>query len=223
MGDTAEDQEDQAMAEAAGVASFSELLMLSDDVLGSSDHHRQDNGGDGGQDSFGFVFSGRNRSRMLCFSGGYQNDDESLCLEPSVPSGVSVPDPSSCINSNCKNSNDACTVDKSSKSSNKKRTGSGNGQNPDHDRKPGKRCKRNQDNSSVGIAKVRKERLGERITALQQLVSPYGKMQLLCCMKRWVTSNSYKIRFKSSAHLISSTILLTVVESLPEILCRGRK
>ncbi|XP_024015435.1 transcription factor bHLH113 isoform X2 [Eutrema salsugineum] len=174
MGDTAEDQEDQAMAEAAGVASFSELLMLSDDVLGSSDHHRQDNGGDGGQDSFGFVFSGRNRSRMLCFSGGYQNDDESLCLEPSVPSGVSVPDPSSCINSNCKNSNDACTVDKSSKSSNK-RTGSGNGQNPDHDRKPGKRCKRNQDNSSVGIAKVRKERLGERITALQQLVSPYGK------------------------------------------------
>lgn len=36
----------------------------------------------------------------------------------------------------------------------KKRTGAGNGQEPDQNRKPDKKCKRNQDKSSVGIAKV---------------------------------------------------------------------
>ncbi|KAG7625835.1 Transcription factor bHLH113 [Arabidopsis thaliana] len=172
MGDTAEDQDDRAMMEAEGVTSFSELLMFSDGVLSSSsDHQTEGNVGDGGEDSLGFVFSGKTGSRMLCFSGGYQNDDESLFLEPSVPtSGVSDLDPS-CIKIDCRNSNDACTVDKSTKSSTKKRTG----QESDQNRKPGKKGKRNQDKSSVGIAKVRKERLGERIAALQQLVSPYGK------------------------------------------------
>lgn len=176
MGDTAEDQDDQTMVEAVGVPSFSELLMLSDGFLSSSeDHHREVNGGDGGEDSFGFVFSGTNGSKMLCFSGDCQNGDESLFQEPSLPSGVSVSDPSSCTINTCKNSNDTCTNEKSTKSSNKKRTGSGNGQNMDHNQKPSKKCKKNQDKSSVGIAKVRKERLGERIAALQQLVSPYGK------------------------------------------------
>ncbi|CAN7105676.1 unnamed protein product [Brassica rapa subsp. narinosa] len=70
MGDTTEDQDDQTMVEAVGVPSFSELLMLSDGFLSSSeDHHREVNGGDGGEDSFGFVFSGTNGSKMLCFSG----------------------------------------------------------------------------------------------------------------------------------------------------------
>ncbi|CAF1932627.1 unnamed protein product [Brassica oleracea var. botrytis] len=173
MGDTADDQ---AMVEAPGVPSFSELLMLSDGFLSSSeDHRREINGGDGGEDSFGFVFSGTSGSKMLCFSGDCQNGDESLFQEPSFPSGVSVSDPSSCTINTCKNSNDTCTDERSIKSSNKKRTGSGNGQNMDHNQKPSKKCKKNQDKSTVGIAKVRKERLGERIAALQQLVSPYGK------------------------------------------------
>ncbi|CAN8258771.1 unnamed protein product [Cochlearia groenlandica] len=168
MGDTTEIQEDRATA---GVTSFSELLMFSGGVISSSDNnnnHRQDNNGDGGEEEeeeLGFVFSGANGSRMLCFSGEYQNDDVSLFLEPSVTN-------TSCTynNSNiCNDSNDACTVDKSTNSSNKKRTGSSNGQNPV------KKGKRNQDKSSLGNAKVRKERLGERISALQQLVSPYGK------------------------------------------------
>ncbi|XP_013672855.1 transcription factor bHLH113 isoform X2 [Brassica napus] len=172
MGDTADDQ---AMVEAPGVPSFSELLMLSDGFLSSSeDHRREINGGDGGEDSFGFVFSGTSGSKMLCFSGDCQNGDESLFQEPSFPSGVSVSDPSSCTINTCKNSNDTCTDERSIKSSNK-RTGSGNGQNMDHNQKPSKKCKKNQDKSTVGIAKVRKERLGERIAALQQLVSPYGK------------------------------------------------
>ncbi|KAL1197649.1 Transcription factor [Cardamine amara subsp. amara] len=171
MRDTAEVQNDLAMVD--GVTSFSELLMFSEGLLSSSDHQPEVNGGDGGEDSFGFIFSGKTGSRMLCFSGGYQNDDESLSLEPSVPSGVSVPDPS-CINSYCKNSNNASTVNNSSTKSSTKRTGTGN--ETDHIQKPGKRCKRNQDkSSSVGNAKVRKEKLGERIATLQQLVSPYGK------------------------------------------------
>ena len=119
MGDTAEDQDDQTMVEAVGVPSFSELLMLSDGFLSSSeDHHREVNGGDGGEDSFGFVFSGTNGSKMLCFSGDCQNGDESLFQEPSLPSGVSVSDPSSCTINTCKNSNDTCTNEKSTKSSN---------------------------------------------------------------------------------------------------------
>ncbi|KAF8081221.1 hypothetical protein N665_0899s0010 [Sinapis alba] len=126
MGDTADDQ---AMVEAPGVPSFSELLMLPDGFLSSSeDHHREVNGGVGGEDSFGFVFSGTNGSKMLCFSGDCQNGDVSLFQEPSLPSGVSVSDPSCTVNT-CKNSSDTCTDEKSIKSSNKKRTGSGNGQN----------------------------------------------------------------------------------------------
>ncbi|KAJ0264483.1 Transcription factor bHLH113 [Hirschfeldia incana] len=175
MGDTAEDQDDQAMVEASGVPSFSELLMLSDGFLSSSeDHHREVNGGGGGEDSFGFVFSGTNGSKMLCFSGDSQNGDASDFQKPSLLSGVSVSDPSCTINT-CKNSSDTCTDEKSTKPTNKKRTGSDNGKNMDHNRKPSKKCKKNQDKSSVGTAKVRKERLGERIAALQQLVSPYGK------------------------------------------------
>lgn len=116
MGDTADDQ---AMLEAPGVPSFSELLMLSDGFLSSSeDHRREINGGDGEEDSFGFVFSGTNGSKMLCFSGDCQNGDESLFQEPSFPSGVSVSDPSSCTINTCKNSNDTCTDERSIKSSN---------------------------------------------------------------------------------------------------------
>ncbi|CAN7074367.1 unnamed protein product [Brassica oleracea var. botrytis] len=173
MGDSREDQEDRAMME-TGVSSFSELLMLSGGVLSSSDHHLNDIGADGGEDSFGFVFSGSTGSRMLCFSGDCQNDDELLFLQPSLLSGVSVSDPS-CTTNICKNSNDACADNKSTKSSTKKRIGSVNRQTMDHNRKPSKKCKQNQEKSSVGTAKVRKERLGERIAALQQLVSPYGK------------------------------------------------
>ncbi|KAF8048312.1 hypothetical protein N665_2565s0003 [Sinapis alba] len=179
MADTRENQDDRAMMETAGAASFSELLMLSGGVLSSSDHHLEDIGADGGEeDSFGFVFSGPNGSRMLCFSGECQNDDESLFLQPSLSSRVSVSDPS-CTTNICQNSNDACAENKSTKPSTslvkKKRIGSVNVQTMDHNPKPNKKCKRNQEKSSVGTTKVRKERLGERIAALQQLVSPYGK------------------------------------------------
>ncbi|KAJ0238317.1 Transcription factor bHLH113 [Hirschfeldia incana] len=165
MGDSAEDHDDR---------SFLELLMLSDGPLSSSDHHLMDTGAHGGEDGFGFVFSGPNRSRMLCFSGECQNDVDSRFLQPSGPSRLSVSDPS-CTTNICQNLNDACAENQSTKSSTKKRIGSVNGETMDHNRKSSKKCKRNQEKSSVGTAKVRKERLGERIAALQQLVSPYGK------------------------------------------------
>ncbi|EFH70480.1 predicted protein [Arabidopsis lyrata subsp. lyrata] len=93
-----------------GFTSFSDVLMLFDDVLSS---------GDVGEDGFGFT--GNETSQM------------------------------------------------------KKRISSGDEHDRVCDPKPGKRCKRDQTKSSVGNAKVKKEKVGERITALQQLVSPYGK------------------------------------------------
>lgn len=108
MGDTSEYQDDR---------SFSELLMLSDGPPSSSDHHLINAGADGGEDSFGFVFSDPNGSRMLCFSGESQNDDKSLFLQPSLlPSGVSVSCPS-CTTNICQNSNDACAENQFTKSS----------------------------------------------------------------------------------------------------------
>ncbi|KAG2246742.1 hypothetical protein Bca52824_086370 [Brassica carinata] len=89
--------------------------MLSGGVLNSSDHNFVDTGA-GGEDSLGFVFSGPNGSRMLCFSGECQNGNESLFLQPSLPSGVSGPHPS-CTTNICQNSNDACAENKSAKSS----------------------------------------------------------------------------------------------------------
>ncbi|XP_010466100.1 PREDICTED: transcription factor bHLH113-like isoform X2 [Camelina sativa] len=216
MGDnTAEDHDDLAMVEAEGVTSFSELLMFSDGVLSSSDHqHESSSGGDGGgEDSLGFVFSGKTGSRMLCFSGDYQNDDASLFLEPSsLPSsGVSVLDPSCIKIDDCKNFKDACTVDKSTKPSNK-RTGTGNEHEPDQNRKPGKKCKRNQDKSSVGVGtvKVRKERLGERIAALQQLVSPYGKTDAASVLHEamgYIKFLQDQIQVLCSPYLINHTLV----------------
>ncbi|EOA31158.1 hypothetical protein CARUB_v10014323mg [Capsella rubella] len=219
MGDnnTAEDHEDLAMVGGEGVTSFSELLMFSEGVLSSSDHQREGSssgGGDGGEDSLGFVFSGKTGSRMLCFSGGYQNDDASLFLEPSLlSSGVSVATDPSCIKIDVckKNSNDDCTLDKSTKPSNKKKPGKGKEYDPDHNLKPGKKCKRNQDkSSSLGIAKVRKERLGERIAALQQLVSPYGKTDAASVLHEamgYIKFLQDQIQVLCSPYLINHTLV----------------
>ncbi|KAG2246744.1 hypothetical protein Bca52824_086372 [Brassica carinata] len=169
MADTRENQDDRAMMETAGVSSFSELLMLSGGVLNSSDHNFVDTGADGGEDSLGFVFSGPNGSRMLCFSGECQNGNESLFLQPSLPSGVSGPHPS-CTTNICQNSNDACAENKSAKSST-----------------------------------VRKERLGERIAALQQLVSPYGKTDAASVLHE---AMGYIKFLQDQIHVLSSPYLI---------------
>ncbi|XP_023645870.1 transcription factor bHLH113 isoform X2 [Capsella rubella] len=120
-----------------GVTNFSDVLLLSNDVLGSSNV---------GEDSFGVGFIGNDTTQMLCFGGRNQNN-----------AGLIFSGPSS--------SNMTRTVnDKSSRSN---RTGSSDEHDRVCDPKPGKRCKRDQKKSSVKVS--------EKITALQQLVSPYGK------------------------------------------------
>ncbi|CAA7048327.1 unnamed protein product [Microthlaspi erraticum] len=141
-----------------GVTSVSDVVMLSEDVLIS---------GEDGEDSFGFGFTGEDYPHMLCFSGG--NDVGLLFQEPSSASCKdSTASPVSSLNN-------ICTVDDKPSRSNKKITRLGDGQNRVCDSKPGKRCKRDQKKSSVENAKVKKVKVGEKITALQQLVSPYGK------------------------------------------------
>ncbi|XP_057783021.1 transcription factor bHLH113 isoform X2 [Salvia miltiorrhiza] len=79
----------------------------------------------------------------------------------------------------------ACMPDPPPKNINKKRNGSGTRSAggcrgaPTGIQRNGKKAK--SENSTGGHAKVvKKEKLGERITALQQLVSPFGKVQVLC-------------------------------------------
>lgn len=74
-----------------GVTNFSDVLLLSNDVLGSSNV---------GEDSFGFGSTGKDIPQMLCFGGGNQNDAELLFSEPSFS-------PASPISS----SNNTCAVD----------------------------------------------------------------------------------------------------------------
>ncbi|KAL9309163.1 putative transcription factor bHLH family [Arabidopsis thaliana] len=137
-----------------GVMNFSDVLMMSDDVLSS---------GEVEEDSFGFRFTGNDAPQMLCFGGGNQNDTDLLFSQPSFS-------PASPLSSR----NNACVVNDQSFRSNKK-TGSADGHDRVCDPKPGKRCKRDQKKSSLGNAKVKKEKVGEKITTLQHLVSPYGK------------------------------------------------
>ncbi|ONH91792.1 hypothetical protein PRUPE_8G136800 [Prunus persica] len=65
--------------------------------------------------------------------------------------------------------------------------------------------------TSTGNAK-RKEKLGERIAALQQLVSPFGKILHQCFTKRWDTSGSCTIRFRFCARLTCNACLHYLME-----------
>ncbi|AAG12590.1 hypothetical protein; 14995-13447 [Arabidopsis thaliana] len=115
-----------------GVMNFSDVLMMSDDVLSS---------GEVEEDSFGFRFTGNDAPQMLCFGGGNQNDTDLLFSQPSFS-------PASPLSSR----NNACVVNDQSFRSNKK-TGSADGHDRVCDPKPGKRCKRDQKKSSLGNAK----------------------------------------------------------------------
>ncbi|KAJ1402883.1 Myc-type, basic helix-loop-helix [Sesbania bispinosa] len=119
------------------------------------------------------VFSTHNTPKMLCF-GNYQNEGDFLLSETNVTPQKSVitssdsSSPSSC--------NQTTTNFNSLQKTNKKRNGSG--QEPGTrgsvgNQKPPKKTKA-ENPTSTGHAR-RKEKLGERIAALQQLVSPFGK------------------------------------------------
>ncbi|RVW61431.1 Transcription factor bHLH113 [Vitis vinifera] len=146
--------------------SFSQLL-FSDDVVGLDI-----------DESFAYSpsFSNEKPPKMLCF-GGYQS--EVGFAEPTKTpqkSGVTCSDSSSASSTNNTN------INKASKS-NKKRNGSGNmsvptssglAKAPAGGQRNSKKTK-SENPTSGGHVKVKKEKLGERITALQQLVSPFGK------------------------------------------------
>ncbi|KAL2537233.1 transcription factor bHLH [Forsythia ovata] len=136
-------------------------------------------GSDGFEDecfNFNSFFSYDNPPKMLCF-GDYGKICDLKVVESSVKtaekSGVTSSGSSSTSSTNYN------TLPKS-----KKRNGLGcaesilnPGVNAEASAGTQKYCKKTKsENSTVtGHAKVKKEKLGERITALQQLVSPFGK------------------------------------------------
>ncbi|XP_059447602.1 transcription factor bHLH113 isoform X2 [Corylus avellana] len=187
-----------------GATSFSQLLLADDDgdvdVAVGLDVDRTFN--------YSSVFSSEKPPKMLCF-GNYQHKAEPVYSEttrtPPQKSGVTCSDSSSASSSNNSSIN---TFSKSAPT--KKRNGSGQelvqcmststtatvaGQ------RTSKKLKmENPTPTPAGHAK-RKEKLGERITTLQQLVSPFGKIRRRCCTKRWDISGFCTTRFRSSAPL----------------------
>ncbi|KAK2405121.1 transcription factor bHLH68 [Trifolium repens] len=157
--------------------SFSQLLLEDDNdnelVLG-----------DGGVDqtfSTSF-FSLHNTPKMLCF-GNYQNEMEietNLIITPQK-SVITSSDSSSASSCNHANTGfNSLTTTTKPNGMQKKRNGSGGG-GQELGTKAGvggqrcpKKTKAENNSTSTGHAK-KKEKLGERIAALQQLVSPFGK------------------------------------------------
>ncbi|KAJ0011443.1 hypothetical protein Pint_33827 [Pistacia integerrima] len=163
--------------------SFSQLLFSDDVVLGLDRDHTFTN-----YSSFSLPFSSHEKPpKMLCFGNYGENDHgeivvyggESITRTTPQKSGVTCSDSSSASSGN----NSSANATQYSKS-NKKRNGSGKESaqcssvittTPATTQKTSKKTKAENTPSSTGHAKVRKEKLGERITALQQLVSPFGK------------------------------------------------
>ncbi|XP_022726394.1 transcription factor bHLH113-like [Durio zibethinus] len=164
----------------ATTTSFSQLLFGGDDDFVGLDL---------GQ-SFNYTFSSfpahEKTPKMLCF-GGHHTDAEIVFAESCINttkiattpqrSGVTCSDSSSASSGN--NSKSVKAPAKSNRKRNGDRekmqgTGAIDTAQPASQR-ANKRSKVENPASSTGHAKVRKEKLGDRITALQQLVSPFGK------------------------------------------------
>ncbi|EEF34877.1 transcription factor, putative [Ricinus communis] len=133
--------------------------------------------------------------KMLSF-GGYDNpylhhhhhhrqknevdDGNNVVLLTPQKSGVTCSDSSSASSAN-NNSNNSVNVNINTASkSNRKRNGSGQGTaqcstNPIAKTQRTSKKTKMENPTSTGQPKIRKEKLGERINALQQLVSPFGK------------------------------------------------
>ncbi|CAK7330025.1 unnamed protein product [Dovyalis caffra] len=161
--------------------SFSELLFCDDDDVGVGVHM-----------AHAFRFSSIERPpRMLCF-GGYTCQSESDIVmfreatktTPQI-SGVTCSDSSSASSGN-KNCNSTVNVISTISKSNRKRNGSSQevpvkstnniAKTPFPSQRTSKKAKTDNPRSNGNAkVKVKREKLGDRITALQQLVSPFGK------------------------------------------------
>ncbi|EOX98385.1 Basic helix-loop-helix DNA-binding superfamily protein, putative isoform 3, partial [Theobroma cacao] len=179
----------------ATTTSFPQLLFGGDDDVVSLDL---------GQ-SFNYTYSSfpahEKTPKMLCF-GGQQTDAEIVFGESAASttktattpqrSGVTCSDSSSASSGN--NNKSVKTPSKSTRKRDRGResvecTGAIVTAQPVSQR-TNKKSKVENPATSTGHAKARKEKVGDRITALQQLVSPFGKIRHRYSMKRWVISGS---------------------------------
>ncbi|XP_028222531.1 transcription factor bHLH113-like isoform X3 [Glycine soja] len=122
------------------------------------------------------LFSIHKAPQMLCFAN-HQNQGDVLLPETNVTPQKSVitsSDSSSASASSCNHTN---TAFNSLPKSNKKRNGMGQESVTKVGVGSQRQTKKNkaENPTSTGHAKQRKEKLGERIAALQQLVSPFSK------------------------------------------------
>ncbi|KAG6761349.1 hypothetical protein POTOM_034564 [Populus tomentosa] len=159
--------------------SLSELLFSNDD----------DEVGAGVDMAHASRFSSTGKSpRMLCF-GGYthQNESETVMFSEATKttlqiSGVTCSDSSSASSGN--NCNGTVNAISTVSKSNRKRNGSSQevtakstnttAKTNLHSQRTSKKTK-TENPRSTGNAKVKREKVGDRITSLQQLVSPFGK------------------------------------------------
>ncbi|XP_058738700.1 transcription factor bHLH113-like isoform X3 [Vicia villosa] len=152
--------------------SFSQLLLADDDVLVADNQNPLVVGLDHHVDqtfSTSSLFSLHNTPKMLCFGGNYQNEIE-ITPQKSV---ITSSDSSSASASSCNYTNNTAF----NNSLQKKRNGSGGqelGTRAGVGGQKGPKKTKADNPTSTGHAK-KKEKLGERIAALQQLVSPFGK------------------------------------------------
>ncbi|KAK0581820.1 hypothetical protein LWI29_018364 [Acer saccharum] len=176
---------------------------------------------------------------MLCF-GDYNNHSsdgelvvfgETTTTTTAATYSKSTPQKSgvtACSDSSSASSgNNSIAIANTPSKSNKKRNGSGKESvqcsnsittTPVANQRTSKKTKAD-NSSSTGHAKPRKEKLGERISTLQQLVSPLARLiQHQCYMKRWVISGFCKNRFRFCAlHTCNNTTTyLTAAEKTEE-------
>ncbi|CAJ2630489.1 transcription factor bHLH113 isoform X2 [Trifolium pratense] len=151
--------------------SFSQLLLEDDNELGLA----------GVDQTFSAsLFSLHNPPKMLCF-GNYQNDMEIETNVIITPQKSVITSSDSSSTSSCNHANTGFNSLTTTTKPNKKRNGSGGGGGQELGTKAGvggqrcpKKSKAENNPTSTGHTK-KKEKLGERIAALQQLVSPFGK------------------------------------------------
>ncbi|XP_044481047.1 transcription factor bHLH113-like [Mangifera indica] len=164
--------------------SFSQLLFSDDVVLGLDMEHTFTNYS---CFSSSLPFSSHEKPpKMLCFGNYGDNEKGEIMLYGGESITRTTPQKSdvTCNDSSSASSGNNSSANTKYSKSNRKRNGSGKEAvqcsstitgTPAITQKTSKKTKAENSPSSSGHAKVRKEKLGERIAALQQLVSPFGK------------------------------------------------
>ncbi|KAH9695303.1 transcription factor bHLH113 [Citrus sinensis] len=163
--------------EQGSTTSFSQLLFSDDVVLGLDFNNY----------TCSSVFSANEKPpKMLCF-GDYnkQNDGDIVVYGETTATAAATPKSGiTCSDSSSASSGNNSSANTPSKST-KKRNGSAQESVPRSNlatttspvvsQRTSKKTKAADNPSSTAHAKAKKEKLGDRITALQQLVSPFGK------------------------------------------------